>query len=116
MAAGRRVESAFQPLQRRIQRTVDHRFYRGKYDAAQTLEAFAARLRNQIELDALSAVLGERGRMLQIVPEFYATDITLARIDQLAELSIRHNIPTTFSPLFDNTLTPENAPRALARA
>jgi N-acyl-D-amino-acid deacylase len=67
------------------------------------------------ELDALCAVLGERGRMLQIVPEFYATDITLARIDQLAELSLKHDIPTTFSPLFDSTATPENAPRALAR-
>jgi N-acyl-D-aspartate/D-glutamate deacylase len=67
------------------------------------------------ELDGLCAVLGERGRMLQIVPEFYATDITLARIDQLAELSLKHDIPTTFSPLFENTATPENAPRALAR-
>jgi N-acyl-D-aspartate/D-glutamate deacylase len=67
------------------------------------------------ELDALSAVLGERGRMLQIVPEFYATDITLARIDQLAELSLRHDIPTTFSPLFDNRATPDNAARAIAR-
>ena len=67
------------------------------------------------ELDALSAVLGERGRMLQIVPEFYATDITIARIDQLAELSIKHGIPTTFSPLFDSALAPQSAPRALAR-
>jgi len=67
------------------------------------------------ELDALCAVLGERGRMLQIVPEFYATDITLARIDQLADLSIRHGIPTTFSPLFDSSFTPESAPRALRR-
>jgi N-acyl-D-aspartate/D-glutamate deacylase len=67
------------------------------------------------ELDALCVVLGEFGRMLQIVPEFYATDITLARIDQLADLSIRHGIPTTFSPLFDNNGTPDNAPRALAR-
>jgi N-acyl-D-aspartate/D-glutamate deacylase len=67
------------------------------------------------ELDALSAVLGERGRMLQIVPEFYATDITIARIDQLAELSLKHDIPTTFSPLFDNRATPENASRALER-
>ncbi|HEX3916947.1 MAG TPA: amidohydrolase family protein [Caulobacteraceae bacterium] len=67
------------------------------------------------ELDALSAVLGERGRMLQIVPEFYATDITIARIDQLAELSLKHDIPTTFSPLFDNRATPQNASRALER-
>jgi N-acyl-D-aspartate/D-glutamate deacylase len=67
------------------------------------------------ELDALCAVLGESGRMLQIVPEFYDTDITIARIDQLAELSLKHNIPTTFSPVFDSHLTPNNAPRALAR-
>ncbi|HLY80272.1 MAG TPA: amidohydrolase family protein [Caulobacteraceae bacterium] len=67
------------------------------------------------ELDALCAVLGERGRMLQIVPEFYATDITLARIDQLADLSLKHCIPTTFSPLFDNNGVPDNASRALNR-
>ncbi|RAK62525.1 N-acyl-D-amino-acid deacylase family protein [Phenylobacterium kunshanense] len=67
------------------------------------------------ELDALCAVLGEYGRMLQCVPEFYATDITIARIDQLAELSLKHNIPTTFSPLFDTAAVPDNAPRAIAR-
>jgi len=67
------------------------------------------------ELDALCAVLGEYGRMLQCVPEFYAMDLTIARIDQLAELSIRHNIPTTFSPLFDISAAPNNAPRAIAR-
>jgi N-acyl-D-aspartate/D-glutamate deacylase len=67
------------------------------------------------ELDALCAVLGEYGRMLQIVPEFYATDITLARIDQLAELSLKHGIPTTFSPLFDSAATPANVPRTLER-
>ncbi len=67
------------------------------------------------ELDALSAVLGEYGRMLQVVPEFYATDITIARIDQLAELSLKHNIPTTFSPLFDTMAVPDNATRAIAR-
>jgi N-acyl-D-aspartate/D-glutamate deacylase len=53
--------------------------------------------------------------MLQIVPEFYATDTTIARIDQLADLSLRHGIPTTFSPLFDNALSPDNAPLALKR-
>jgi len=68
------------------------------------------------ELEALAAVLGERGeRMLQVVPEFYDTDITIARIDQLADLSLRHGIPTTFSPVFDSRLTPDNVPRTMAR-
>ena len=67
------------------------------------------------ELDGLCAVLGEFGRMLQIVPEFYDIDITIARIDQLAELSLAHGIPTTFSPVFDSPATPDAAPRALAR-
>ncbi|XOV82239.1 MAG: amidohydrolase family protein [bacterium] len=67
------------------------------------------------ELDALAAVLGEYGKMLQVVPEFYATDITIARIDQLADLSLKYNIPTTFSPLFDSAATPDNVPRAMAR-
>jgi N-acyl-D-aspartate/D-glutamate deacylase len=67
------------------------------------------------ELDALCEVLGEQGRMLQIVPEFYDVDITIARIDQLAELSLKHGIPTTFSPVFDSRTTPLAAPRALER-
>jgi N-acyl-D-aspartate/D-glutamate deacylase len=67
------------------------------------------------ELDALCAVLGEFGRMLQIVPEFYDIDLTIARIDQLAALSLKHGIPTTFSPVFDSHLTPAAAPRAIAR-
>jgi hypothetical protein len=53
------VAAAFQPLRARIQRAVDQRFYREKYDATRTLDAFAGRLRDQIELDALTAdVLG----------------------------------------------------------
>ncbi len=63
----------------------------------------------------LAKVLGEYGRMLQVVPEFYATDLTIARIDQLAELSLKYNIPTTFSPLFDSAATPDNVPRTMAR-
>jgi N-acyl-D-aspartate/D-glutamate deacylase len=67
------------------------------------------------ELDALAAVLGEFGRMLQVVPEFYDADLTIARIDQLAELSLKHDIPTTFSPVFDSPLTPNNVARQIAR-
>ncbi len=68
------------------------------------------------ELDALCVVLGEEGgRMLQVVPEFYDVDITIARVDQLSELSLKHGIPTTFSPVFDSIATPSAAPRILAR-
>jgi N-acyl-D-amino-acid deacylase len=67
------------------------------------------------EIEALAATLGEFGRMLQVVPEFYDTDLTIARADQLAELSLAYQIPTTFSPLFDSAATPNNVPRVMAR-
>jgi hypothetical protein len=57
------IAALFNPLRRRIQGFIDRRFYRGKYDARKTLEAFSTKLKDETDLEAL------RGDLVGVIRE-----------------------------------------------
>lgn len=84
-------------------------------DMDETLQPVPSRYADQRELHALCEVLSESNKILQIVHEFYDADLTVARIDQLAEISLKYKITTTFSPLFVNATDDDSVSKVMAR-
>lgn len=82
-------------------------------DMEDDLRPVPSRFAEHDELRALCAVLGERGRMLQIVHEFFDPSLTVTRIEMLGQLSREFGIPTTLSPLFHSEAMPQNVDRVL---
>jgi N-acyl-D-aspartate/D-glutamate deacylase len=84
-------------------------------DMDERLQPVPSRYSDTHELAALCDVLAEHNKILQVVHEFYDTDLTLARVDQLAEISVKHGITTTLSPLFINEDNAEGAKQIMQR-
>jgi N-acyl-D-amino-acid deacylase len=61
----------------------------------------------------LCAVLGEQGKMLQIVHEFFDPGLTVSRVEMLGQLSRQYGIPTTLSPLFHSEAMPASVSQVM---
>jgi len=83
-------------------------------DVEDDLRPVPCRFAEHSELEALCGVLAERGRMLQIVHEFFDPGLTVSRIELLAGLSTRFGIPTTLSPLFHTAAAPGAVEQVMA--
>ncbi len=83
-------------------------------DVEDDMRPVPCRFAEHSELEALCAVLGERGRVLQIVHEFYDAGLTVSRVELLAELSRRFGVATTLSPLFHSAATPDATDQVMA--
>lgn len=73
------VVGLFQPVRERAQRLIDRRFYRSRYDASRALDLFAARLRNEVDIEAV------RGDLISVVDE----TLSPAHV----RLWLRHTVP-----------------------
>ncbi len=83
-------------------------------DVEDDLRPVPCRFAEHAELEALCGVLAERGRMLQVVHEFYDAGLTVSRVELLADLSTRFGIPTTLSPLFHTAAAPGATDQVMA--
>ncbi len=89
------VAAMFQPARRRVQALVDRRFNRRRYDAARTIQDFSVRLRQEVDLDALT------GDLLLLVD----------RTMQPTQASLWLRRPLGPSPRVDRPQTAASAPR-----
>ena len=82
-AATLAAAALFNPLRRRVQRAVDRRFNRARYDADQTVAAFAARLKDEVDLDSVRDDLAAVVRQA-LEPAHLSVWVSLARLRQAA--------------------------------